>query len=204
MTILNQMKDIIARYAEKHGYPVPQFLLTREEFLNTIKPEDRAKWEEYLDKGFHSPGFYEKGKVYFFVEGCENFRADVAETMAHEYAHADNAEFPENVNALTYAVEDTHEVSEDELIEILNRLSQSYKYENDAAIMEERGKNPHTMLADEVIAHAVARMTVEGEGALESITLQPHKAQRCSRMDGQASEGYGHRLEAHRQASVCL
>lgn len=108
MTILHHMKDIIARYAEEHGYPVPQFILTKEEFLNTFKPEERAEIEHNLSLGYFLPGYYEKGKVYYCVEGCENFGKDVAETMAHEYAHADNAEFPENVNALTYAMEDTH------------------------------------------------------------------------------------------------
>ena len=173
MRVLGEMRDCIAHFAEENGYPVPEFLLTREDFLAAVPEKDRAKVEQWLDDGWHCPAYYEKGKVYYFVEGCDNFDKDVSETLSHEYTHADNAEYPENVNALTYAVEDTHEVSQDELIDILETLSNSSHYEEKAERLESEGKNSNPMLADEVIAHAVSLMVVNGEQTLDSITKNP-------------------------------
>ena len=171
--VLGEMRDGIARFAEENGYPVPEFLLTREDFLAAVPEKDRAKYVEMLEKGMRMPAYYENKKVYYFVEGCDKFDKDVAETLAHEYTHADNAEFPENVNAIVYAVEDTHEVSQDELIDILEKLSDSTVYEEKAEQLEAEGKNANPMLADEVIAHSVGRMVVEGEQALDGITKNP-------------------------------
>jgi site-specific DNA-cytosine methylase len=171
--VLGEMRDGIARFAEENGYPVPEFLLTREDFLAAVPEKDRAKYVEMLEKGMRMPAYYENKKVYYFVEGCNNFDKDVAETLAHEYTHADNAEFPENVNAIVYAVEDTHEVSQDELVDILEKLSDSTVYEEKAEQLEAEGKNANPMLADEVIAHSVGRMVVEGEQALDGITKNP-------------------------------
>ena len=173
MRVLGEMRDCIAHFAEENGYPVPEFLLTREDFLAAVPEKDRAKVEQWLDDGWHCPAYYEKGKVYYFVEGCDNFDKDVSETLSHEYTHADNAEYPENVNALTYAVEDTHEVSQDELIDILETLSNSSHYEEKAERLESEGKNSNPMLADEVIAHAVSLMVVNGEQTLDGITKNP-------------------------------
>ena len=171
--VLGEMRDGIARFAEENGYPVPEFLLTREDFLAAVPEKDRAKYVEMLEKGMRMPAYYENKKVYYFVEGCDNFDKDVAETLAHEYTHADNAEFPENVNAIVYAVEDTHEVSQDELVDILEKLSDSTVYEEKAEQLEAEGKNANPMLADEVIAHSVGRMVVEGEQVLDGITKNP-------------------------------
>ncbi len=171
--VLGEMRDGIARFAEENGYPVPEFLLTREDFLAAVPEKDRAKYVEWLDDGAHMPAYYTKGKVYVYVEGCETFDKDVNETLAHEYTHADNAEFPENVNALTYALEDTHEVTRDELREILREMSQGEHYDREAERLEAEGKDVNKMLADEVIAHAVARMVVEGEQVLDGITKNP-------------------------------
>ena len=171
--VLGEMRDGIARFAEENGYPVPEFLLTREDFLAAVPEKDRAKYVEMLEKGMRMPAYYENKKAYYFVEGCDNFDKDVAETLAHEYTHADNAEFPENVNAIVYAVEDTHEVSQDELVDILEKLSDSTVYEEKAEQLEAEGKNANPMLADEVIAHSVGRMVVEGEQALDGITKNP-------------------------------
>ena len=171
--VLGEMRDGIARFAEENGYPVPEFLLTREDFLAAVPEKDRAKYVEWLDDGWHCPAYYEKGKVYYFVEGCDKFDKDVAETLAHEYTHADNSEFPENVNALTYALEDTHEVTRDELVGILETLSNSSHYGDEAERLESEGKNANPMLADEVIAHAVARMVRDGEQVLDGITNNP-------------------------------
>ena len=171
--VLGEMRDGIARFAEENGYPVPEFLLTREDFLAAVPEKDRAKYVEMLEKGMRMPAYYENKKVYYFVEGCDNFDKDVAETLAHEYTHADNSEFPENVNAIVYAVEDTHEVSQDELVDILEKLSDSTVYEEKAEQLEAEGKNANPMLADEVIAHSVGRMVVEGEQALDGITKNP-------------------------------
>ena len=171
--VLGEMRDGIARFAEENGYPVPEFLLTREDFLAAVPEKDRAKYVEWLDDGWHCPAYYEKGKVYYFVEGCDKFDKDVAETLAHEYTHADNSEFPENVNALTYALEETHEVTRDELVGILETLSNSSHYGDEAERLESEGKNANPMLADEVIAHAVARMVRDGEQVLDGITNNP-------------------------------
>ena len=171
--VLGEMRDGIARFAEENGYPVPEFLLTREDFLAAVPEKDRAKYVEMLEKGMRMPAYYENKKVYYFVEGCNNFDKDVAETLAHEYTHADNAEFSENVDAIVYAVEDTHEVSQDELVDILEKLSDSTVYEEKAEQLEAEGKNANPMLADEVIAHSVGRMVVEGEQALDGITKNP-------------------------------
>ena len=171
--VLGEMRDGIARFAEENGYPVPEFLLTREDFLAAVPEKDRAKYVEWLDDGAHMPAYYTKGKVYVYVEGCETFDKDVNETLAHEYTHADNSEFPENVNALTYALEDTHEVTRDELREILREMSQGEHYDREAERLEAEGKDVNKMLADEVIAHAVARMVVEGEQVLDGITKNP-------------------------------
>ena len=171
--VLGEMRDGIARFAEENGYPVPEFLLTREDFLAAVPEKDRAKYVEMLEKGMRMPAYYENKKVYYFVEGCDNFDKDVAETLAHEYTHADNAEFSENVDAIVYAVEDTHEVSQDELVDILEKLSDSTVYEEKAEQLEAEGKNANPMLADEVIAHSVGRMVVEGEQALDGITKNP-------------------------------
>ena len=171
--VLGEMRDGIARFAEENGYPVPEFLLTRDDFLAAVPEKDRAKYVEMLEKGMRMPAYYENKKVYYLVEGCDNFDKDVAETLAHEYTHADNAEFPENVNAIVYAVEDTHEVSQDELVDILEKLSDSTVYEEKAEQLEAEGKNANPMLADEVIAHSVGRMVVEGEQALDGITKNP-------------------------------
>lgn len=171
--VLGEMRDGIARFAEENGYPVPEFLLTRDDFLAAVPEKDRAKYVEWLDDGWHCPAYYEKGKVYYFVEGCDKFDKDVAETLAHEYTHADNSEFPENVNALTYALEDTHEATRDELVGILETLSNSSHYGDEAERLESEGKNANPMLADEVIAHAVARMVRDGEQVLDGITNNP-------------------------------
>lgn len=173
MRVLGEMRDGIARFADENGYPVPEFLLTREDFLAAVPENDKARVEQWLNDGWHCPAYYEKGKVYYFVEGCDNFDKDILETLSHEYTHADNAEFPENVNALVYAVEDTYEVSQDELIDILETLSNSSHYETDAERLESEGKNPNKMLADEVIAHVVARMARDGEQVLDGITKNP-------------------------------
>ena len=171
--VLGEMRDGIARFAEENGYHVPEFLLTREDFLAAVSEKDRAKYVEWLDDGAHMPAYYTKGKVYVYVEGCETFDKDVNETLAHEYTHADNAEFPENVNALTYALEDTHEVTRDELREILREMSQGEHYDREAERLEAEGKDVNKMLADEVIAHAVARMVRDGEQVLDGITKNP-------------------------------
>ena len=171
--VLGEMRDGIARFAEENGYPVPEFLLTREDFLAAVPEKDRAKYVEWLDDGAHMPAYYTKGKVYVYVEGCETFDKDVNETLAHEYTHADNSEFPENVNALTYALEDTHEVTRDELREILREMSQGEHYDREAERLEAEGKDVNKMLADEVIAHAVARMVRDGEQVLDGITKNP-------------------------------
>ena len=171
--VLGEMRDGIARFAEENGYPVPEFLLTREDFLAAVPEKDRAKYVEWLDDGAHMPAYYTKGKVYVYVEGCETFDKDVNETLAHEYTHADNAEFPENVNALTYALEDTHEVTRDELREILREMSQGEHYDREAERLEAEDKDVNKMLADEVIAHAVARMVRDGEQVLDGITKNP-------------------------------
>ena len=171
--VLGEMRDGIARFAEENGYPVPEFLLTRDDFLAAVPEKDRAKYVEWLDDGAHMPAYYTKGKVYVYVEGCEAFDKDVNETLAHEYTHADNAEFPENVNALTYALEDTHEVTRDELREILREMSQGEHYDREAERLEAEGKDVNKMLADEVIAHAVARMVRDGEQVLDGITKNP-------------------------------
>ena len=171
--VLGEMRDGIARFAEENGYPVPEFLLTREDFLAAVPEKDRAKYVEWLDDGAHMPAYYTKGKVYVYVEGCETFDKDVNETLAHEYIHADNAEFPENVNALTYALEDTHEVTRDELCEILREMSQGEHYDREAERLEAEGKDVNKMLADEVIAHVVARMVRDGEQVLDGITKNP-------------------------------
>ena len=171
--VLGEMRDGIARFAEENGYPVPEFLLTREDFLAAVPEKDRAKYVEWIDDGAHMPAYYTKGKVYVYVEGCETFDKDVNETLAHEYTHADNAEFPENVNALTYALEDTHEVTRDELREILREMSQGEHYDREAERLEAEGKDVNKMLADEVIAHAVARMVRDGEQVLDGITKNP-------------------------------
>lgn len=171
--VLGEMRDGIARFAEENGYPVPEFLLTREDFLAAVPEKDRAKYVEWLDDGAHMPAYYTKGKVYVYVEGCETFDKDVNETLAHEYTHADNAEFPENVNALTYALEDTHEVTRDELREILREMSQGEHYDREAERLEAEGKDVNKMLADEVIAHVVARMVRDGEQVLDGITKNP-------------------------------
>ena len=171
--VLGEMRDGIARFAEENGYPVPEFLLTRDDFLAAVPEKDRAKYVEMLEKGMRMPAYYENKKVYYFVEGCDNFDKDVAETLAHEYTHADNAEFSENVDAIVYAVEDTHEVSQDELVDILEKLSDSTVYEEKAEQLEAEGKNANPMLVDEVIAHSVGRMVVEGEQALDGITKNP-------------------------------
>lgn len=173
MRVLGEMRDGIARFAEENGYPVPEFLLTREDFLAAVPEKDKVRVEQWLNDGWHCPAYYEKGKVYYFVEGCDNFDKDVLETLSHEYTHADNADFPENVNALVYAVEDTHEVSQDELIDILETLSNSSHYGEDAERLESGGKNPNKMLSDEVIAHAVARMSRDGVQVLDGITKNP-------------------------------
>ena len=173
MRVLGEMRDGIAQFAEENGYPRPEFLLTREDFLAAVPEKDRAKYVKWLDDGWHCPAYYENGKVYYFVEGCDNFDKDVSETLSHEYTHADNAEIPENVNALVYAVEDTHEVSQDELVDILEKMSNSSHYEEEAERLVSEGKNPNKMLADEVIAHAVARMVRDGEQALDGITKNP-------------------------------
>ena len=171
--VLGEMRDGIARFAEENGYPVPEFLLTREDFLAAVPEKDRAKYVEWLDDGAHMPAYYTKGKVYVYVEGCETFDKDVNETLAHEYTHADNAEFPENVNALTYALEDTHEVTRDELCEILREMSQGEHYDREAERLEAEGKDVNKMLADEVIAHVVARMVRDGEQVLDDINKNP-------------------------------
>ena len=171
--VLGEMRDGIARFAEENGYPVPEFLLTREDFLAAVPEKDKAKYVEWLDDGAHMPAYYTKGKVYVYVEGCETFDKDVNETLAHEYTHADNAEFPENVNALTYALEDTHEVTRDELCEILREMSQGEHYDREAERLEAEGKDVNKMLADEVIAHVVARMVRDGEQVLDGITKNP-------------------------------
>ena len=171
--VLGEMRDGIARFAEENGYPVPEFLLTRDDFLAAVPEKDRAKYVEWLDDGAHMPAYYTKGKVYVYVEGCETFDKDVNETLAHEYTHADNAEFPENVNALTYALEDTHEVTRDELCEILREMSQGEHYDREAERLEAEGKDVNKMLADEVIAHVVARMVRDGEQVLDGITKNP-------------------------------
>ena len=171
--VLGEMRDGIARFAEENGYPVPEFLLTREDFLAAVPEKDRAKYVEWIDDGAHMPAYYTKGKVYVYVEGCETFDKDVNETLAHEYTHADNAEFPENVNALTYALEDTHEVTRDELREILREMSQGEHYDREAERLVAEGKDVNKMLADEVIAHAVARMVRDGEQVLDGITKNP-------------------------------
>lgn len=171
--ILGRMRDTITQYAEENGYPKPEFLLTEEEFLNAAPEKDLEIYKDLISRGVHMPAYYEKGKVYFYIKGCEDFDRDVVETIAHEYTHADNAEFPECVNMLTYAIEDTHEVTQDELIDILESLSSSTIYEEKAERIESEGKNPNKMLADEVIAHSVARMIVDGEQVLDGITKNP-------------------------------
>ncbi len=66
-----------------------------------------------------------------------------------------------------------HEVSQDEMVDILEALSNSSLYEEDAERLESEGKNPNKMLADEVIAHTVAHMVAHGEQSLDEITKNP-------------------------------
>ena len=173
ITILKQMGDLIIKFAKENGYATPNLLLTRKNFLDAAKPEVRAELEDALNKGFHNPAYFENGKIYIFVEGCESFGKDVAEMLAHESTHADNIEFPENVNAITYAIEDEHSVSVDELLDILFNMSRSNYYEEEYDRIYANGGSANRMLADEVIAHAVARMVREGESVLTSITNNP-------------------------------
>ena len=56
------------------------------------------------------------------------------------------------------------------MLDILYNMSHSDHYEDEYDRLLAKGKNPNEMLADEVIAHAVARMVTNGEAALDEIT----------------------------------
>ena len=173
--VLEQMRDIITQYAEENGYPVPEYWLTTEDYLNHASPKDREKLEKGLANGFYNPGTYRLAdhKVYIYVEGCNDFDRCVRMTLAHEYTHADNDEVQDGINTIVEAVK-KRDVTLDELLDILWNLSNNDFYEEEYDRLEAKGKDKGLkMLADEVIAHIVARMVVNGKQALNEITQNP-------------------------------
>ena len=175
MHVLEQMRDIITQYAEENGYPVPEYWLTTEDYLNHASPKDRAKLEDGLANGYYNPGTYRLAdkKVYIYVEGCNDFDRCVRMTLAHEYTHADNDEVQDGIDTIVEAVK-RRDVTLDELLDILWDLSKDNFYEEEYDRLEAKGKdNGLKMLADEVIAHIVSRMVVNGKQTLNEITQNP-------------------------------
>ena len=173
--VLEQMRDIITQYSEENGYPVPEYWLTTEDYLNHASPKDREALKENLDKGYYNPGTYRLAdhKVYIYVEGCNDFDRCVRMTLAHEYTHADNNEVQDGINTIVEAVK-KRDVTLDELLDILWDLSNDNFYEEEYDRLEAKGKDKGLkMLADEVLAHIVARMVVNGKQALNEITQNP-------------------------------
>ena len=177
MRVLGEMRDAIAHFAEENGYEQPEFWLTREDYLNHFEPKDRERVEKALNNGWRNPATFvlKDKKVYFFVEGCQDFDKDVKEAFIHESTHADNANNSDKVETLVYAVKDKNEsISVDDLLDILYNLSRGNAYEEEFDRLESKGTDKGLrMLADEVIAHLVARMTIDGKQVLEEITPNP-------------------------------
>lgn len=165
--ILDQMEEYVNEFAESNGYDKPVVLRTKKDLADAAKdPDDKFAIENMPDDA-HNPGYYEDGKIHIYLEGSRGSK-ELRETFEHESVHADNDADPSRVEMLISSVNETGEITFEELEKVVETLSNSDRY---SYLAEKLDYNDGLrMLADEALAHLVAHAYKNGIDAMSDIT----------------------------------
>ena len=168
--ILDQMEEYVNEFAESNGYDKPVVLRTKKDLSDAAKdPDDKFAIENMPDDA-HNPGYYEDGKIHIYLEGSRGSK-ELRETFEHESVHADNDADPSRVEMLIASVNETGEITFEELEKVVETLSNSDRY---SYLAEKLDYNDGLrMLADETLAHLVAHAYKNGLDAMSDITKNP-------------------------------
>ena len=168
--ILDQMEEYVNEFAESNGYDKPVVLRTKKDLADAAKdPDDKFAIENMPDDA-HNPGYYEDGKIHIYLEGSRGSK-ELRETFEHESVHADNDADPSRVEMLIASVNETGEITFEELEKVVETLSNSDRY---SYLAEKLDYNDGLrMLADETLAHLVAHAYKNGIDAMSDITKNP-------------------------------
>lgn len=168
--ILDQMEEYVNEFAESNGYDKPVVLRTKKDLSDAAKdPDDKFAIENMPDDA-HNPGYYEDGKIHIYLEGSRGSK-ELRETFEHESVHADNDADPSRVEMLIASVNETGEITFEELEKVVETLSNSDRY---SYLAEKLDYNDGLrMLADETLAHLVAHAYKNGIDAMSDITKNP-------------------------------
>lgn len=168
--ILSQMEEYVNEFAESNGYDKPVVLRTKKDLADAAKdPDDKFAIENMPDDA-HNPGYYEDGKIHIYLEGSRGSK-ELRETFEHESVHADNDADPSRVEMLISSVNETGEITFEELEKVVETLSNSDRY---SYLAEKLDYNDGLrMLADEALAHLVAHAYKNGIDAMSDITKNP-------------------------------
>ena len=168
--ILDQMEEYVNEFAESNGYDKPVVLRTKKDLADAAKdPDDKFAIENMPDDA-HNPGYYEDGKIHIYLEGSRGSK-ELRETFEHESVHADNDADPSRVEMLISSVNETGEITFEELEKVVETLSNSDRYSYLAEKMDYN--DGLSMLADEALAHLVAHAYKNGIDAMSDITKNP-------------------------------
>ena len=168
--ILDQMEEYVNEFAESNGYDKPVVLRTKKDLADAAKdPDDKFAIENMPDDA-HNPGYYEDGKIHIYLEGSRGSK-ELRETFEHESVHADNDADPSRVEMLISSVNETGEITFEELEKVVETLSNSDRYSYLAEKMDYN--DGLRMLADEALAHLVAHAYKNGIDAMSDITKNP-------------------------------
>lgn len=165
--ILDQMEEYVNEFAESNGYDKPVVLRIKKDLADAAKdPDDKFAIENMPDDA-HNPGYYEDGKIHIYLEGSRGSK-ELRETFEHESVHADNDADPSRVEMLISSVNETGEITFEELEKVVETLSNSDRY---SYLAEKLDYNDGLrMLADEALAHLVAHAYKNGIDAMSDIT----------------------------------
>ena len=168
--ILDQMEEYVNEFAESNGYDKPVVLRTKKDLSDAAKdPDDKFAIENMPDDA-HNPGYYEDGEIHIYLEGSRGSK-ELRETFEHESVHADNDADPSRVEMLIASVNETGEITFEELEKVVETLSNSDRY---SYLAEKLDYNDGLrMLADETLAHLVAHAYKNGIDAMSDITKNP-------------------------------
>ena len=168
--ILDQMEEYVNEFAESNGYDKPVVLRTKKDLADAAKdPDDKFAIENMPDDA-HNPGYYEDGEIHIYLEGSRGSK-ELRETFEHESVHADNDADPSRVEMLISSVNETGEITFEELEKVVETLSNSDRY---SYLAEKLDYNDGLrMLADETLAHLVAHAYKNGIDAMSDITKNP-------------------------------
>ena len=175
--VLAELASMAEAYARANGYNAT-ICKTTEEYLQSPGITDDVR--RNVDKlGLLVPGHYFQGHVYINIEDMTKVTGISASdmlssTLLHESTHMDNATDEGGVMAHLRESLDNGEVDMDEALDIIGAVSGTDDYRRQAKELQEQGKSPSELVADELMAHMLQAMSwgvsVESMTKNETIT----------------------------------